>query len=66
MHCLLITLKHNPMAKDWQYQINPFLVASNNSYIKAVRLSVFHDTALANVSTDAFFGPLYTAYHTQH
>ena len=54
------------MAKDWQYQINPFLVASNNSYIKAVRLSVFHDTALANVSTDAFFGPLYTAYHTQH
>jgi hypothetical protein len=54
------------MAKEWSFLSNPFLHATENSYIKAMQISTFHDTALANVSTDPFFGPIYTAYHPLH
>ena len=54
------------MIKDWKFLIDPFLVATRDSYIVAMKISTFHDSALANVSTDPFFGPLYTAYHPLH
>lgn len=54
------------MTRDWHFEINPFLVATRDSYPNARKISIFHDTALANVSTDPFFGPIYTAYHPLH
>jgi hypothetical protein len=54
------------MEREWTYLRNPFLYATRDSYIVAMKISTFHDSALANVSTDPFFGPIYTAYHPLH
>jgi hypothetical protein len=54
------------MIRDWHFQINPFLVVTRDSYPNARKISIFHDTALSYVSTDPFFGPIYTAYHPLH
>jgi hypothetical protein len=54
------------MDKEWNFLRNPFLYATRDSYIDAMIISTFHDSALANVSTDQFFGPIYTAYHPLH
>jgi hypothetical protein len=54
------------MAKEWNFLSNPFLHATDGSYINGMKISTFHDSALANVSTDQFFGPIYTDYHPRH
>ncbi|MBI5217334.1 MAG: hypothetical protein HY958_00190 [Bacteroidia bacterium] len=54
------------MKRTWIYIINPMLTATDGSYLSAMNLSVFHDSALYAVNTDPFFGPLYTAYHPIH
>lgn len=54
------------MKRQWQYLTNPFLVATNNSYRIAARISTQHDSALKAGSADPFIMTLYTAYHTVH
>ncbi|MEI8204774.1 MAG: hypothetical protein WCH34_17275 [Bacteroidota bacterium] len=54
------------MKKQWQYAINSMLVATKFSFLKAVLISLYHDSALYAVRLDPFFGPIYTAYHAFH
>ena len=52
--------------KDWGFFSNPFLHSTEGSYISAMKISTHHDSALANVKTDTFFGPIYNNYHPLH
>ncbi len=54
------------MEKSWNFIVNPFEKATRDSYIHAVKISTVHDSALAAMQTDPFFGPLYTSYHPVH
>jgi hypothetical protein len=54
------------MAREWSFITNPFLNATAGSYPNARKISIFHDTALANGASDPFLGPIYTAYHPLH
>lgn len=54
------------MTRLWNFQINPFLNATRDSNLNAMKISTFHDSALFALQTDRFFGPLYTAYHPIH
>ena len=52
--------------KTWSYFVNPFLVVGSKSFKKAVKISIWHDSALEAAQGDPFFGPMYTAYHNIH
>jgi len=51
---------------DWIYARNPFLLASENSFVNALALSLHHDVALNALKADAFVLKLYNAYHPLH
>ncbi|MBK5286222.1 MAG: hypothetical protein JJE25_12555 [Bacteroidia bacterium] len=54
------------MKRPWIFLINPILVATENSYRMAVRISTYHDSALLAASADPFFLALYNLYHPLH
>ena len=54
------------MIKKWSYFTNPFLNCSKKSFKRAVKLSTYTDSQLYSRRTDAFYGPIYTAYHPLH
>ena len=54
------------MKRPWIYLINPMLVATDNSYRMAVRISTWHDSALLAASADPYFLALYNIYHPLH
>ncbi len=50
----------------WSYLINQILVATFNNYRKAVRISIYHDSALYAEITDPYVASLYNDYHPLH
>jgi len=52
--------------RNWIYETNPFLNASETSYPNALKLSTFHDSALATHQTDPFILGLYNGFHPLH
>jgi len=52
--------------RNWIFETNPFLNASDNSYLKALKLSTYHDSALSAAQSDPFILGLYTSYHPVH
>ena len=54
------------MKTPWSYTVNPFEMATNDSYAKALKISTFHYDALAGVQTDPFFSTLYTPIASLH
>jgi hypothetical protein len=54
------------MNSIWKFLSNPFEKSTRDSYQNAVKISVFHDNALAGMQTDPFYEPLYTFYHPIH
>jgi len=54
------------MIKPWTHLVNPFLVATEKSYLKALNISTFHDSALYAVQNESFFTPLYNYFHPLH
>ena len=54
------------MKRPWIYLINPMLVATDESYRLAVRISTWHDSALLAASADPYFMALYNIYHPLH
>lgn len=54
------------MLKVWSYFDNPFLNCTKKSFKKAIKISTYTDSQLYSRRLDAFYGPLYTAYHPLH
>lgn len=54
------------MKRSWSYLVNPFLVATDNSFRMAVRISTYHDSALNAASADPFIAGLYATFHPLH
>ena len=52
--------------KPWIYEQNPFLNATDESFISAMDISLYHDTALDAAKSDPFFLTLYNAFHPLH
>ena len=54
--------------RPWIYLQNPFLTATNENYVRARAISIFHDTALqANMAGSAVLQDLYVnRYHPVH
>ncbi|MGE0637058.1 MAG: hypothetical protein AB7G44_01515 [Bacteroidia bacterium] len=53
------------MELPWKYVENQFMIATNKSYKKALKLSNYHDSALATAPA-AISGILYMRYHPLH
>ena len=49
--------------KPWIYEQNPFLNATDESYLSALDMSIYHDNALYAARSDSFFLDLYNAFH---
>lgn len=55
------------MNTTWSFLINTFAISTRNSYLKALKLSEYHDAALANlISTYPAMQVLYDRYHPLH
>jgi len=54
------------MERNWLFFINPFLVATEHSAIKAMTISRHHDAALYVNRLDPFIGGLYESFHLLH
>ncbi len=55
------------MEQIWHYILNQFLNATKTSFKKAVKLSNYHDAALAEAQThEPLLIPIYTRYHPLH
>ncbi len=55
------------MTKDWKYILDQMEIESATNVKKAMKLSLFHDTALNTLSsTMPLLLPLYTRYHPLH
>lgn len=55
------------MELQWKYVENQFIIATNKSYKKALKLSNYHDSALAVASlTDPGLLMIYNRYHPLH
>lgn len=54
------------MDRVWIYLINPILTATQSSNIVGIRISNFHDGALAGGIADPFIDACYTYYHPFH
>ena len=54
------------MLKPWLHFSTPFLNCVKGSFKRAVKISTYTDAQLYSKRTDAFYGPLYTAYHPLH
>lgn len=52
--------------RPWIFIQNPFLNATESSYLNAMGISTYHDSALAKVVSDAFFAALYASFHPLH
>ena len=52
--------------RPWIYTTNPIDKACDRSFINALQMSNYHDSALASVKTDTFFTGLYGTYHPIH
>lgn len=52
--------------KIWMYIRNPFLNASNNSYLNAMGMSNHHDSALSAAKGNPFFLAMYNLFHPIH
>jgi len=54
------------MESKWKYLINAFESSTRTSYLEAMKISDFHENALAAKQKDAFFGTLYKYYLPYH
>lgn len=55
------------MELNWKYIDNQFLVATRDNFLKALKLSNYHDSALLMAQTNnPVFNPIYNRYHTLH
>jgi hypothetical protein len=52
--------------KPWIYTQNPFLNGTAGSFLNAMGISTYHDSALAAATSDAFIASLYTSFHPLH
>jgi len=60
-----VYLKTNIM-KTWSFIQNPFLVATENSYINAIRISSYHNSALAANKSEPFIQALAASFKPLH
>lgn len=54
------------MNRSWQYLVNPFLVATNDSFVLAQLISNYHLSALRGGISDPYFESMYKAYLPLH
>lgn len=52
--------------RTWIYIQNPFLNATNGSFLNAMSISTYHDSALAAANGDVSISALYTLFHPLH
>ena len=53
--------------ENWKYIDNQFLIATRNNFLKALKISNYHDAALLMAqANEPLFIPIYTRYHPLH
>ena len=52
--------------RTWMFLTNPFLNATDGSYLNGMHISGYHDKALEKKKSDPFFLDMYNLYHPLH